>query len=478
MKVSEESVQQFWRWFKDRRDLWNVARLRGIATRVAPRAPWLGVRVLITLEREDRRRPTYVTTKNAFAFDASVSAERLPAMVRALEAGVLDREAVGWSRPTLRLADIGVSSSGSEHLASRIRVDPRDLGALCRFELDVRRKRPPTGAQFIPYEVGRRCDQEFMNAGVGSTAVVCRMLELSKDGHGLFQDDLVAKVMPAIPARISAIQQTADRTGVRVQIEARSDLVDRLTLVAVSLESGLARPRRLAVTRDQVVVGLQNEEPIHFTLHLDDVAIQTEDVTPLPRARASVRYVAQAAFLEGKPLLRDGLLPAAARNNDWFERSVSHLFTVLGFAAMWWGRNRSGGVDEKFPMPDDAADSLAFSVNDAVVAIVECTVDTFGKDKAHRLMQRATRVTKELRRVFGTSSPAAVPVLASAVPLDELPRAVREVITEDGGVILDRATLEKLLDLIEAGASDGELRRALPKQLRSDTAARRMLPIF
>lgn len=89
----------------------------------------------------------------------------------------------------------------------------------------------------------------------------------------------------------------------------------------------------------------------------------------------------------------------------------------MGFSAFWWGPNRNR-KDEKLPMPEDAADCLAFSPDDSVVALLECTVEAPGREKALKPVQRARQLKRDLQGTFDKLE--VVPVLVVGCLYDDV----------------------------------------------------------
>lgn len=125
-------------------------------------------------------------------------------------------------------------------------------------------------------------------------------------------------------------------------------------------------------------------------------------------------------------------------------------------------------------MPALKADSLAFSPNDSVIALLESTLDAPGRDKSLKLTQRAKELERSIR-AHSCDTASVVPVLVAGSLYADISNAVKELCDSDGLVLVSIDMLRELFEMIARGASDAEIQKALPDALRTQNATERLL---
>jgi hypothetical protein len=377
----------------------------------------------------------------------------------------------------VRIYSFPPSSVGSEEHPGRTGFTFAPVERFARFQLKMSGGGSQPGGTVFTHEVHVVCDREMRAQGLGSVGDVIHALGLTRNADELHVggDECICEVVACIPARIAGVTQTADRTQAVVMTDVAPELLGRVALMMTTLNVGWRNPVAGALdARGRAVFVLDDDHDVDFTLLYEGYPAQSERFKRLPRAHLRVRERA-VAYIEGDAgsLLRDGLLQVRDPDANAFERSVLHLFGLMGFAGFWWGPNRQNGKP-KLPMPASASDCLVFSSDDSVVALIECTVAAPGRDKTLKLIRRARVIQRDLQASHGDGSLAVVPVLAAAAHKDDISNVVRELCDSDGLVLLSNETLTALHDLVVIGATDAEIEAALPEPLRAGLACERL----
>jgi hypothetical protein len=468
-------LSDFNRWYRAGAGVWRTVRVAGVALHTAD--GWTARRVLVSLEGplyEEKR----LQTAHVLFFDKHLAASELPRLLLELAHGRVPEHVAGV--PDVRLfSGRAVGISGDEHLATTGTLASA-IGRLPRFELRFH-SGTNAGSPFT-YELGKHSDRELRSHGRRGVAELAAALGIIENvdelRFGTF-DERVCRVVAALPARIAAVQQSADRALACVRTEVRPDLIGRVRILLTRVASGWNDPiSRPANTSELIAFDLPANDDVEFTLLFDERPVQVVPMERLPLLRRRIRERAVTLF-EGasQSLIASGLEQAVGSHNaNAFERAVTHLFGVIGFSGFWWGPNRTT-QQTRMQMPAGTSDGLLFSSDDAVVAVMECTLDAPGRDKALKLVQRAKDLQRELRAVFNESL-RVEPVLVVARSDDSISEAVRELCTTDGLVLISSDTLRALWELASLGASDSEIRDALPRQLRAGLASDRLFSRF
>jgi hypothetical protein len=467
-----QNVARFRRWYVARGPIWTRVRAAGIAVRTSE--GWIARRVLLTLGAplfEDR----VVKTDHTLLFERHLPPAQLPRMLRAFAHGCLP-EHLDLGVPIRLYSSLAPSNVSGDERTARTGFTFTPLERFARFELKMSGGGSRPGGSLFTHELHEQCDREMLAQGRGRLPGLVHSLGLTKNEDELRvgADDCVCEIAACIPARISGFTQTADRTQAVVMTEIAPELTSRVSLLMTPQCDGWRDPIPGLIDADgRAAFTLLGDDDVTFTLLLDDYPLQLERFPRLPHVRPGVRERA-VTYLEGpRSLTRDGLMQIGDPDANSFERAVIHLFGQLGYSGFWWGPNRQNGKP-KIPMPPNASDCLVFSSDDAVVALVECTVEAPGRDKTLKLIKRAQQLQRELRAATNDAHIAVVPVLAAASHRDDISNVVRELCETDGLVLLGSDALAELQNLVARGAADAEISAALPGALRAGLAAERL----
>jgi hypothetical protein len=441
-------------WIKRRPHMWTDMRVAGFALRTE--FGWRGRRVLISLNGP-RFEQRVLRTDHVVFFEHHLPYASLPRLILDVTHGRLPSTHLPGVDFDLELFPRGQISIGGHERDARDGFIMSELERLPRFELELSGQW--NERQGFNWDLRRACDRE--------------LLATSTDSLRSGSDDCKVTIAACIPARIVDLRQTADRSMVVVETAIAARIAHRAEILMTPLRAGWRDPeRKLVASSDGTPFQLPDQGDVLLTLLVDGDALHSIEFHRLASVRPRLRERAVAA-IEGKTsLVAEGLLQAPPKlNANLFERSVLHLFGLMGFSGFWWGPNRTR-KDEKLPMPEDAADCLAFSPDDSVVALLECTVDAPGREKALKLVQRARQLKRDLQGTFDKLE--VVPVLVVDCQYDDVANVVKELSSTEGLELVARDDLEELLDTVRIGGPDSEIEEQLPEQLRATIATRRL----
>lgn len=470
------TLREFRKWMNLLPDMWTDLRLVGFALKT--NNGWQARRVLLSLNGPCFA-PRVLRTDNVLFFEYSLPYASMPRLILSIARGILPRALLAGTDDDIHLFQPGgIHLQGQERSAGEDAVPVSEMQKLPRFELEFIGQWDERGG--LSWDLHRKCDRELLAKGHGriNSLAVSLGLAYSEDGLDRSSNDCSVKIVACIPSRIAELRQTADRHDLVVKTDIAPQLAHRVELTMTPLRIGWRDPSRKGIdSGESTVFALPADGDVLITLLVDGYPVHSIEFERLPSVRPRLRERAIAAFEGRQSLLAEGLIQpepgqqTTKLNSNAFERSVLHLFGLIGFSGFWWGPNRMPKND-KLPMPDNASDCLAFSPDDSVIALLECTVEAPGRDKATKLIQRANDIERGLAGAFGNI--AVVPVLVVASSYAGVTNNVKQLIPSDGLELIAREQLAELMEVIKLGGSDMEIEELLPNRLRSSQGARRL----
>lgn len=325
-----------------------------------------------------------------------------------------------------------------------------------------------------PYRWQERAETAFEALGHGTVETVARRLGAIEHSSQMYWDrQSLLRLEAPLPLVFSSIRQSADRKTIEVELIRGTNI--RGADVRISMEpipGAMLAPLTLVPPESApAVVPTPPASEVTLQLAYGGQRIQRQTYRVLPPLSANLRHAALTAF-ERKTFLTDGLFQedraVNARDEDAFERSVSHLLGLLGFAVFWWGPH--GGGPLKNVMPQDQADLLAWSADESTVLVVDCTLMPSQDLKSAKLVHRKMQLEAVLKARATGRPPRVVPVLAVGVPSDQVPSVLHGPPSEEVTIFaLDH--MKVALDGLRNGAPADEIVGALPSTLRAGLSA-------
>lgn len=317
-----------------------------------------------------------------------------------------------------------------------------------------------------------QAESEFLLLGYGTVAAAAEAHGIVEKSAQLYRDrkPFVELVAP-FPLAFERIRQTNDRTAIQFRV-ASGALLDGNAVVI--LENGDRENNRWIVklpsgggSVDGTISVPDEMQQATLLLAKDGRTLHRETCDLKPALRVNTR-LALLRHLEGqKNTLDHGLGPPAwgkRPNADAFERSIYHLLSLLGFSVLWWGDNAKRD-SQNFPHPHGASDMIAFSSDESLVLMVECTVEPRKPEKLVELVTRRNRATELLRHKCGLAAPSVHAVYAVPVPRSILSNNLTGPAERDDVTIISRDEIDTALALLNQGVSQTEMRSALPEPL-------------
>jgi hypothetical protein len=325
------------------------------------------------------------------------------------------------------------------------------------------------GDAYTWYEDAQR---GFEVLGQGTVADVARRLEITEHRDGLYWDRRsFLNLYAPVPIAFSHISQSADRTTIEVNLLRGTQIVAADLAVSVeATDSPTDRHQRIvAPETDSIRFASPTAGEATFQIVYKGQRIQREAASVLAPLVGNVRMAALSRF-EDSDILGAGLDQGQRKREDLdedaFERSVSHLLSLLGFSVFWWGPHKTHKTKgKKLPMPDDKADLLACSADDSVVLVVDCTLQPNQDSKAVKLFRRAREIENSVRKASGSSAPRVEPVLAIGVPREEVAQVLRHPEHDSEITVLALDEMKKALEGLRLGRPHEEICRDLPEAM-------------
>lgn len=462
-------------WLEPFATLWSHVRVSVLAFRLYDH--WVVRLAGIDLQdHNETPRPSVGTDELRFA-EVVLPIERLPALVEGVSAGViLQRDSPLDAELTLRSrgGDLLTRVSGGDH-APRQSIDRRfyavrEAEYFYRYELTWEGERH-FASYFEPQGESSawlsRAERAFEIPGRGRLIDVARRMGLADHDQQLLWDrpSLVRLTAP-VPIAFAKLEQSADRTHLHVELIRGRLIGPEDVVVQVEHADGSTNDlSRVVATSTRVTLPAPKAARVTLQVGYRGGLVQREEVDVLPPLEANPRLAAFSLF-ERSELLGPGLRQYGARPNDReedaFERSVAHLLALLGFSVCWWGPHSKTPLS----MPEDQSDLLAFSSDNTVFLLVDCTLLPNRDPKSARLIQRARQLQSGLRSRLGIGAPRIVPVLAVAVPLDEVAQLLRDHRGEMEVTVLALGQIEAALKSLTEGAPHAEIAAHLPEPLQ------------
>jgi hypothetical protein len=454
----------FIEWLEGFPLVWSHVRVSAIAVKLLD--AWLARCVQVVLQDTPATDWKNACSDNLVAVEACYPIAELPALVRDIFHGEIDSTRNPISEPLLVRSPNGTPFSPSHGCAR----DPiyqnvwSEVERYYRYELkwvsedSLAGNFEDRGNGFIRL---RRADEQYEMLGRGSVGEAARDMFIVQQPYELDWDKQpFISLLAPVPLALWEVRQTPERTKLQIDVQIGGLVTEpRILLEGVS-------PVELPASGKSGLCTFECESPTEkeavFLLSLPGKRVQRQGVALLPPLHADIRATAVKLFERKGNLLAKGLCQDGERPNaNEFERSVGQLLALLGFSVLWWGPNRGG----KMAMPEEQADLLAFSADNALVLVVDCTVDTTQDGKCARLAKRAKEIEQGLRKAVSKTPPCVQAVLAVSSPRAEIP-ALLQMPSKHEVVLLTKDIMERALQKLQMGCPHEEITPKLPEALQ------------
>lgn len=472
---------QFIDWLERFPLVWSHIRVSAVAVR--PIGSWIARHVRVVLQDTDTVEWPGVETAEIRVAQRAYPISELPELIRDLCRGEIAATRSPISETLLvRTPDSSPFKLSRGHEpgpsffpeTSAFSYDP--IERYHRYELEWTAESTLVGyfPESLPAHTWfKRAEEKFEPLGYGTVTEAARRIGVIPERNQVdwSQQPSVTLIAP-FPLAFINLQQTADRTRMVVEVvvgrlipEEKAFLIRESTDHPVNVPQRIPLPPGEPSRLVEVPTPLTSLQQVKLQLIYDQQRIQRAEIKVLHPLKANVRFTALHLFEKGDGLLERGLKQTEKRAAHSFERSVYHFLTMLGFSVLWWGPNDKR-MNDQLPMPPEQADLLAFSADDALVLMVECTVELSKSDKILKLAQRAKRLEGELKIKLGPTPPRVQPVFAIAIPNPEMPPALDRESKNNDVVLLTQDQIDSTLEKLKVGRPHSEVVNDLHEALR------------
>lgn len=455
-------LENFIGWSQPFVHLWRHARVSAAIFRI--NGEWIvrAAGVVLTDTRPKVAPP--VATDDVWMGRWVLDIETLPALVEDIIRGRISR-----SRNPLRqllllkeAKDKPLSNVYGSTYESSSRLG---VGALYRHTIDVA---SATGLSTwfendrAAQDWNKRAERIFGAKGCGDFETVVKRLDITADRSKLLPEHpTVLRITAAVPLMIAHMTESTDRTMLSIDVMRGATVDSSRAMITIEPRDAESSVVEVPVVESgPATLPNQGDEKLVINLLYNGERIQRFCYQSRSLLQEHLRHAAMSA-LEGRPLLREGLLQNDTKlDASWFERSMAHLLGLLGFSVFWWGAQR--GIAQ---MPAEQADLLAVSADDSVVLLVECTLRPNDIKKVGKLFHRAKDIAARLREATA-DAPDVVPVLAIAAPRESVMRKLQTAGENEEITVFALEDITSALSGIERGAPHVEIISELPYPLR------------
>ena len=463
---AREGVGRFVDWSLPFLHAWSHIRISAVAHRVGDR--WIG-RALVAVLVDHDGKATRISTQAMAAGSVTVPIAQLPALLADAWRGEIAAARNPFGTPLVLAERPGEPMrrySSWSHQPSALAGEP--CNHFHRYVLELY-----SSGGFAPFFAEQnggywwleRERPTFEALGHGPLEAVAERLGIANSRTKFWNEHpTIFQIIAPLPLAFGQPSQTTD--GTRVQIAFRCGTRIRPELSRITLEplDGSGELSAFTLPHDGVLdIEAPQRRKATFNIAYCGRHIQRRTFPLHPHRRLNPRLLAHTAF-ERTSLLVDGLDPKVGRPNekdaDAFERSVTHVLGLLGFSASWWGPPKGG-----LKVPQEQADILAWSADDSLVLVVDCTLDAASDVKSVKVGRRARELDDALKEKLGHARPQVEPVLAIAVPRSQIPPLLRRSEEGDEITVLALDDIHAVLAAMERGQTHAEIAAALPEPL-------------
>lgn len=308
------------------------------------------------------------------------------------------------------------------------------------------------------HEYVNNIDRRFKALGRGKLSDLGAAMGLVQPGHADLSTSTSSSISvhAPLPVRIDSVVHDRDRNVVVASVYAAPSF-PRERLAIRLVEVGMTTPRDLqGISRERCSeICFHDPKPGNAEISIVDTfhgQIVHRRGRIRPPHRNHIRRTALQLADPGLVRLQKDFTSAKAGEH---ERGVAHLLNLLGFSTTWWPRGLTdpSGVQSG----RNAADIVAFSVDDAKVLIVECTTDWLGDDKLAKLVGRANGMKRHLELEIAEGGPSVVAAISVGRPRQDAPPATLKAIIKHDLGLLAADDLGDLLSKIRSGVPSREL---------------------
>jgi hypothetical protein len=472
---SLKRVSEFRAWVRSFEHTWSHLHVAALALLLEDK--WVAIRFGVVLADRPRGPKPWglpiASEERILAFRTALPMSDLDRLISAAIEGRIDQKVIPGLDRRLSLAlpvdDTPTQASWQPYMGLDHGISQTPPRTVPRAELTIQSKSPADALKepWKQYAEMEHEERRFIKRAHGSIGVLGMRLGLWTHGVSHIQNfwnlGVTSEFIAPLPARLLGVEHERETDVVRAHLEL-GHLVRRndVTLAMRPGEQTAWFPaRRVPSGKRRIKVDVVRRPPpgpAVVSLCVEPVGeVSAQSVTVEPPLNAWPLPLALARLDNGHRLLRQGLDGVTAFE---FERSISILLVVIGYASVWWGPD----IGKKLPRPGDlqpgaAPDTMGYHQAWRDLIVVEATTGVVGSDKITKLIGRALRLRTAVTDVLGSQSPSVRAVLATSLPAGEIGPAASDSLLQNGVGLLAREAIDDLLKLILDGATQKEVRQ-------------------
>jgi hypothetical protein len=467
---ARQKAANFSDWVRTFAHLWSHIHVSALAVRVEQ--DWVAIRMTAVLADEEQGNPPwglpFVDEDRIMAFRCALPNSGLEPLLNQAIVGQLDSSSIPGLDRVIRLSVPGL---GMKNPSFDVYSDSSGVTLLSssgtRAEFTLQSEAPSSGPvePWKAYGGIEQAERRFVRRAHGTLSRLGAALGLriEKTAHigNVWSSPLLTVFVAPIPARIAGLVHVRDKDLVRANIELGPLIPREHVTLAFRPDDHSAwfPPKSVRSRRRRIDVEVARRPPpgaAEVSLCIEPWGeVAKAGLTIDPPLKTWPFQFALCSIDPNNDLIAQGM---AEGQGVTYERAVSALLALLGYAPVWWGPSKK----KDLPPPTEAQpgatpDIYAWNEAKRELLIVEVTTGVIGSDKVTKLAGRTQRAQNRLIDVLGASAPRVRAVLAAGDPAGDLAPAAAASLEENGAGTLGRDVALELLRMIRLGCTREEV---------------------